>query len=137
MILRLIGSLAISLFLISGCRVSDIFDAQQTDGEVTVYLQDWINSPNLTYCSRKIDREYEIDGYFCVERLTKIRYYIPISQWNDNFLEAYFVSVSKKQLLLRLKQDDALRDYILSKGIKADKDSDIKHMKVLEPYKVK
>ena len=121
------------LLFLAGCQMSSILSPKPTgDDEKDIYIQEWLSSVNITYCTKVLDLEYGIDGYVCAETLTDKQYYVPMDKWKADQLEPLFLRVSKHQLREKLDKDDSFEDF-LCKQYKCE-GADIKSMPELQPY---
>ena len=106
------------LLLLGGC--ANPLNPQPSKANTqNIYLQKWINTSNITYCEHV--KEYGkvsdtmipvIDGYFCLETLTKNKYYIPTKEWDAHNLDVYFLHTSKHSLRKFLDKNKILKDYL-------------------------
>ena len=106
------------LLLLGGCA-NPLNPQPSADTTQNIYLQKWIDTSNITYCEHV--KEYGkvsdtmipvIDGYFCLETLTKNKYYIPTKDWDEHGLGVYFLHTSKAQLREYLDRNKLLKDYL-------------------------
>ena len=101
-------------FFVSGCSLNSILKPDPTgDNELDVYVQKWIEGKNVTFCQKVVDKEHDLDGYFCLETLNaENKYYIPSTDWYEKGFELKFLRVSKLQLRAKFDKDEFFRDYL-------------------------
>lgn len=105
-----------------GCSTSSVIPDPQPTGNPgqDIYVQEWLSSPNITFCERILDLENYLDGYFCMETITKNKYYIPEKAWKAHNLDILFLHVSKAQIRAKLDKDKVLKDYLCGKSSNID-----------------
>ena len=105
-----------------GCSTSSVIPDPQPTGNPgqDIYIQEWLSSPNITFCERILDLENYLDGYFCMETMTKNKYYIPKKDWEKHDLDIYFLLVSKAQIRAKLDKDMVLKNYLCGRSSNVD-----------------
>ncbi len=110
--------LFIFVFVFIGCSTSSVVPDPQPTGDSTqdIYIQEWLTSPNLTFCEKILDVENYLDGYFCMETMTKNKYYIPAKDWKTHNIDTLFLHISKAQVRAKLDKDEVLKDYLCGRS---------------------
>ena len=119
-----------------GCSTKTLIKPVPTmDDKLDVYINEFVETPNLTTCEKVVDLRRDIHHFICVETETDRTYFIPIEEWENNFIGDHFIRVSRLDLRKRLTNTEELKKFVCGfKNIDCDNLDKTPPLEPLIPY---
>lgn len=101
------------IFFTISCSSKDYFKEvlkPKSNDQLYVYIERFINTPNLAICDRKKGKY--TDHIICIETETDRTYAISMHDWIDHNLPAHYMLVRKKDILAFLQKNQNFLDFV-------------------------